>query len=368
MQSSTCARTRSSRWWWIGRISSSGPLKVRERALDLFEVLVGAHDLAGRELGVRDVGPQHVDPVQRSLRVDLLGLALVGEGGVCDLHMEVFLDLVAAQRWTDRQADLISPGQRAALDTLSDLSQTALGRLQQLGSFAGALCGHERVAAHDQPLPRVVLGGDLAEVGLIEQRQLQLALAGELLDLRRFERRDPADIRLASSSWMLALVTIPRSETTTTRESPNRAFSLVIWDGSVLSSCSSPENTSTAIGRPGLSHNKPVDDLPAAALAVTRIPQGRQLTAAPLEIRRRHVVEHQLPILQVPARETILDPLLTIQKPVHRRVQIVLISIHYPELVSQRRLPERAHSPELRRRRDHPLADHRHHQVPLPRR
>src|SRR5207248_6745993 len=46
-----------------------------------------------------------------------------------------------------------------------------------------------------------------------------------------------------------------RSETTTTRESPNRSLSFSIWEGSVLSSCNSPENTSTAIGRPGLSHN-----------------------------------------------------------------------------------------------------------------
>ena len=56
---------------------------------------------------------------------------------------------------------------------------------------------------------------------------------------------------------MFALVTIPRSATTTTRESPKRSFSLLTCDGNVLSSCSSPLNTSTATGRPSVSHNRP---------------------------------------------------------------------------------------------------------------
>ena len=66
-----------------------GAFEGSERSLDLFEVLVGAHDLAGAELAVGDAGAQHVEPVQRRFGVDLLGLALVGEGGVGDLHLEV---------------------------------------------------------------------------------------------------------------------------------------------------------------------------------------------------------------------------------------------------------------------------------------
>ena len=56
---------------------------------------------------------------------------------------------------------------------------------------------------------------------------------------------------------MFALVTIPRSATTTIRERPKRSFSFVTCDGNVLSSCSSPVNTSTATGRPSMSHNRP---------------------------------------------------------------------------------------------------------------
>ena len=62
---------------------------------------------------------------------------------------------------------------------------------------------------------------------------------------------------VSESSSMFALVTIPRSATTTIRDSPNRSFNFVTCDGKVLSSCSSPVNTSTATGRPSLSHNRP---------------------------------------------------------------------------------------------------------------
>jgi len=58
-------------------------------------------------------------------------------------------------------------------------------------------------------------------------------------------------------SSRLAFVTIPRSETTTTVLSPKRAFSLSICERRVLSSWSSPEKTSTATGRPGLSQSSP---------------------------------------------------------------------------------------------------------------
>ena len=92
-----------------------GAFEGAERSLDLFEVLVGAHDLPGIQLGVRNAGPQHVDPVQRGLGFDLFDLALVGEAGVGDLDREVLLDLVALERGADRQPDLVSAVKGAAL-------------------------------------------------------------------------------------------------------------------------------------------------------------------------------------------------------------------------------------------------------------
>jgi hypothetical protein len=55
----------------------------------------------------------------------------------------------------------------------------------------------------------------------------------------------------------LALVTMPRSETTTIRSSAKRRRSFSSCEGSVLSSCSEPGKTSMATGRPRRSQSSP---------------------------------------------------------------------------------------------------------------
>ena len=77
-------------------ISSARPRAHRKQRVHTSSVGLHSNVTPHR---VRDVGPQPVDPVQRSLGVDLLGLALVGEGGVLIvLHMEVFLDWLVRRR------------------------------------------------------------------------------------------------------------------------------------------------------------------------------------------------------------------------------------------------------------------------------
>ncbi len=162
----------------------------------MLELLVGADGLAAVQFGVGDAGPEYVDPVERRLCLDLFGLA-VGEDGVGDLDLEVLLDSVALQRGPDLKADLIGAGKRAALHTRGDLRKAALGRGQQLLALARPVGGDERVAAHDQPLARIVLSGDLGQVVLIKQRQLQRPVLDQLADLRCLQRRDPARMLLA---------------------------------------------------------------------------------------------------------------------------------------------------------------------------
>ena len=142
-------------------------------------------------------------------------------------------------------------------------------------------------------------------------------------------------------------MTIPRSETTTTRESPNRSLSFCDLGGQrlVVVQLAGEHLDSDRPAR--LVAQQPVDDLRGAALAVARVAQRGQLATPSLEIGGGHVVEHQLAVDQMPTREAILDLLLTIQQPVHRRVQIVLIGVGDPELLGQRRLPERADGREL---------------------
>ena len=70
--------------------------------------------------------------------------------------------------------------------------QEFLGRLQEVFAFAGAFAGQDGVAAGDQPLAGEVRGGDLGQVLLIEQRQLQRSVIGhQLLDRRGAQRGDP---------------------------------------------------------------------------------------------------------------------------------------------------------------------------------
>jgi hypothetical protein len=54
---------------------------------------------------------------------------------------------------------------------------------QQLGAFAGALVGQRGVVAAHQPLAGVVRMGDLEQVLLVKQRQLQRPSFDEGLDL-----------------------------------------------------------------------------------------------------------------------------------------------------------------------------------------
>jgi len=67
----------------------------------------------------------------------------------------------------------------------------------------------------------------------------------------------------------------------------------------------------------------------------------------------------------VPARERLLDPLLAVRQPVHRREQLGLGDLAERELVAERGLREATGHRQLRARGDHQLADHRHRQVPL---
>ena len=61
----------------------------------------------------------------------------------------------------------------------------------------------------------------------------------------------------STSSRMCVSVSMPRSPTSTTFESPNRRRSLSICTPTVMASAVSPSNTSTATRRPSRSHNSP---------------------------------------------------------------------------------------------------------------
>ena len=101
---------------------------------------------------------------------------------------------------------------------------------------------------------------------------------------------------------MFALVTIPRSATTITRESPNRSLSLVTCDGQRLVVV---QLAGEHLDRDRPARHvaqQPVDDLRQPALPVPRVPQLRQRTRPALEVTRGHVIEHHLTIARGDAR------------------------------------------------------------------
>ena len=99
--------------------------------------------------------------------------------------------------------------------------------------------------------------GDLGQVRLIEQGQLQRAVADQRLDLRGAQRGDPVQARGPTSSRSRAAVSMPRSPTSTTRVSPNRSLTLLTWVATVVGSPVLPSNTSMATGTPSLLVSSP---------------------------------------------------------------------------------------------------------------
>jgi len=68
-----------------------------------------------------------------------------------------------------------------------------------------------------------------------------------------------------------------------------------------------------------------VDDLQLALLAVAIVTEPGEFAAAPLQIARRHVVEHQRAVAQMLAGKRLLDRALALAEPVDGGVEFVLI-------------------------------------------
>ena len=98
------------------------------RALDLFQLLVGADDIGCGEFALGDAGAEHVDAVERGLGGDLVLLALEAEGGVADLDLEMLAHPPAVPDLADGEPDRRLAGKRALVNPVLDLAQGALGR------------------------------------------------------------------------------------------------------------------------------------------------------------------------------------------------------------------------------------------------
>ena len=118
---------------------------------------------------------------------------------------------------------------------------------------------------------------------------------------------------------------------------------------------------------------QPVDDLqpafdPVAGVPEASPPAGRR----GLKRRRGHVIEHQRDVGQMPRGKGVFDAVFALKRPVHRRIQVVLITAGHPEHLAQRAGGGLATQPpgerQLRAGGNHLGHQHRGHQVAPPRR
>ena len=133
-----------------------------------------------------------VEPVEHGFGVDLALLAGHGQAVIGDADGEVLAGLVRVNHLAGLDPDLAGALQAAGLHAGEEGGEQFLGGGQEFFAFAGAVGGQGRVAAGDQPLAGEVGGGDLGQVLLIEQGQLERAIVGhQLADGRGAQRGDP---------------------------------------------------------------------------------------------------------------------------------------------------------------------------------
>ena len=100
--------------------------------------------------------------------------------------------LVGADHLADLDPDLAGALQAAGADAGDEGGEQFLGGGQQVLALAGPVGGQHRVAAGDQPLAGEVRRGDLGEVLLVEEAELEGTVVGhELADGRGAQRGDP---------------------------------------------------------------------------------------------------------------------------------------------------------------------------------
>jgi hypothetical protein len=245
-----------------------------------------------------------------------------------------------------------------------------LGGGEQVLALAGAFDGQRRVAAAHQSLAGVVRVGDLEQVVLVEQGQLDRALLDQGLDLRGAQRADPVQAgraQLAVDAGAGEHAAVP-DQTDPGQPEPLLEFLDLCGQGGRVGGVAVEhlDRHRDAVVRA----QQPVDDLPPAAHPVPGVADLAERAGAALECRRGHVVEDQGVLGQVPGRERGLDPVLAVEHPVHRGVQVVCVAARDAQHRAQRAGgglgAQRAGDRQLRGRVDHLCDQHGQHQIPLP--
>src|SRR3989304_6026529 len=166
----------------MGRTFRSTVLRLRKaRSMPASRLWLRPAPARRRWAGGLDARAEDVDPIEGGLARDGRLVARGADARVGDLEREVLADLAPPEHLADleRDAGLAAERPLRARGGGHDLGQLAFGRRQELPTLAGPLLGQEGVLTDDEPLAGVVRMGDLGQVLLIKERQLQGPARGQ---------------------------------------------------------------------------------------------------------------------------------------------------------------------------------------------
>ena len=268
---------------------------------------------------------------------------------------------------------------QAGLDPGEDGGQQLLGGGQQVVAGAGPVGGQDRVAAGDQPLAGEVLGGDLGQVLLVEQGQLERAVVGhQLADGGGAQRGDPpVGVRV----WPLGSVfqLVQRGDPgagdhpAVADHDHLRQPELVphhVRDGGERGRVTGvagehPDRDRAAFGV----GEQPVLNLQFPLLAVPGVPPGGQRALRAFQPRAGQVEQRHPGRVglrgQVAAGQFRLDRVLPVLQPVHRRVDVIGAGIGDAEVAAEGSVVPPGQGGQLGARPGHPGDDQGQGQVPL---
>ena len=200
---------------------------------------------------------------------------------------------------------------------------------------------------------------ELKEITLIEEAELQVTTLHQRADLRTLERRDPGEsieVTQLANRLVRDHAPIPHEDQALKAKLLAQLIDLRHQRariGGVALVDRDGHRTARPRGEQSIVHLRRI------ALAVAAVTDLRQRTAIAFEVARTQVIERQGTFREVPSRELLLDRLLALEQPVHRRIQIGLVPIGDAILFRQRRRMPPARGGELGVRRQDPRRDHR---------
>jgi ribosomal protein S15P/S13E len=245
------------------------------------------------------------------------------------------------------------------------LHRFLLRRPQQFFPLAPALVGQQRIVASHQPLAGKLGRTDLGQVGLVEQRTLQIAAGHQHANRTATKGRNPTQFRMLLERIDLCLrehAAVAHQDHSRKPEPLAKLRHLVRHRRGITRVAGIDfhgHRPALEVGQHAVDDDRPIP------LAVPVVTVAGQRTRAAFVVTAADVVQHQRPFQQVLAGELLLDRRLTLQQPIQGVVEFVLVGIGYVQLLGQGGRVPVPGGRQLRAGKQQPLDDHRHDQIPL---